>query len=168
MRMPRALGALLLVLGTAAVLQAPAAGSGAIAWHDYDAGMNLSREGGLPVMMDFSTDWCSWCKEMDKDTWSDGRVINRSERFSCIKVDGDDRGDLVSKYKIDGYPTTVFLDPDGTEKHRVVGYLGPDDFIRDQDFALGKGPKPAASRGTCALALLPLLVVPAIIVLRRR
>jgi hypothetical protein len=105
---------------------------------------------------------------MDKNTYSDGRVINRSESLVCIKVDGDARGDLVAKYKVDGYPTTIFFNPDGSEKHRVVGYKGPDDFLKELDFALGQGPKPVESKGVCAFALLPLLLLPAVVLLRRK
>jgi thiol:disulfide interchange protein len=120
------------------------------------------------VLVDVYTDWCSWCKKMDEDTYSDSRVINRSAGLACVKVDGDARGDLVARYKVDGYPTVVFLNPDGSEKHRVVGYKGPDDFIKDLDYVLGRGPRPAESGGACAFALLPLALVPAVVLAGRK
>ena len=168
MRPAPALGLLLLLSATLVAFPAPAAAAGAIAWHDFEEGTNLSLNQRKPAMVDFSTSWCSWCKEMDKNTYSDARVINRSESLVCIKVDGDARGDLVAKYKVDGYPTTIFFNPDGSETHRVVGYKGPDDFLKDIDFVLGQGPKPVESKGACAFALLPLLLLPAVVLLRRK
>lgn len=148
-------------------LPAPSEAASAIAWHDFEEGMNLSLNQRIPSMVDFSTSWCSWCKEMDKNTYSDPRVIDRSASLVCVKVDGDARGDLTARYNVTGYPTTVFLNPDGSEKHRVVGYKGPDDFLKDIDFVLGQGPRPVDGKGPCAFALLPLLLVPAVLVRRR-
>jgi thiol:disulfide interchange protein DsbD len=149
-------------------LPAPATAASAITWHDFDEGMNLSLNQRMPTMVDFSTSWCTWCKKMDAETFSDARVIDRSGSLVCIRVDGDNRTDLTAKYKVDGYPTTLFFNPDGSEKHRVVGYKGPDDFLKDIDFVLGQGPKPAESKGVCSFALLPLLLLPAAALLRRK
>jgi hypothetical protein len=30
-------------------------------------------------------------------------------------------------------PTTIFFAPDGTERHRMVGYIGPEDFAKMLD-----------------------------------
>lgn len=167
MRPALALALALPILAMPLALPAPAGAAAAITWHDFETGMNLSLNLGMPAMVDFSTEWCSWCKEMDKNTFSDPRVINRSESLSCIRVDGDARGDLVTRYNVDGYPTTVFLNPDGSEKHRVVGYKGPDEFLKDMAFVLGQGPRPVESKGPCTFVLLPLLLAPAVVLLRR-
>jgi thiol:disulfide interchange protein DsbD len=168
MRAPHALALVLLAVLPALALPGPAAGAGSIAWHDFEEGMNLSLNQRKPAMVDFYTDWCTWCKEMDKKTYSDARVINRSEALVGIKVDGDARGDLVSKYKVDGYPTAVFLNPDGSEKHRVVGYKGPDDFLKDIDYVLGRAPEPVDKPGgICTFALLPLALLPGVVFLGR-
>jgi thiol:disulfide interchange protein len=159
----------LLVSAVPAVLPAPAAAASAITWHDFEDGTNLSLNGRRPAMVDFATSWCSWCKKMDAETYSDARVINRSESMVCIRVDGDARGDLVARYKVDGYPTTVFLNPDGSEMHRVVGYKGPGDFLKDLDYVLGRGPRPVDSPGgPSPIAFLPLLLIPAVILLGRK
>lgn len=161
--------AFLLLSATVLAAPAPATAAVSITWHDYDTGLNLSLTNHTPSMLDFSTSWCNWCKKMDADTYSDVRVVNRSERFICIKIDGDARGDLVAQYRVTGYPTTVFLNPDGTEKHRVVGYKGPEDFLKDMAFALGEGHKPTGSKGPCAFAVAPgLVLIPAIILLRKK
>ncbi len=157
-----------LVAAPVMALQRPAAAASTMTWHDFEEGENLSLNQRRPALVDFFTSWCSWCKKMDAETYTDSRVINRSESLVCVKVDGDARGDLIAKYKVDGYPTIVFLNPDGSEKHRVVGYKGPDDFLKDIDFVLGQGSKPVESKGACAFALAPLLLVPAVVLLRSK
>lgn len=152
----------LLLPAALVALPRPVPAEGAITWHGFEEGMNLSLNQRMPAMVDFYTDWCTWCKEMDKNTYTDARVIERAGSMVCIKVDGDARPDLVSKYRVDGYPTTLFLNPDGSEKHRVVGYKPPEEFIKDMDFVLDAGPKPAEpGPGICAFALAPLLLLPA-------
>jgi thiol:disulfide interchange protein len=169
MRPGPAIAIFLVFAAALSVLPGRVVAADTIQWHDYEAGLNMSSANGTPAMLDFSTSWCSWCKKMDADTYSDERVINLSGRFVCIRVDGDARGDLDVLYKVDGYPTTVFLNANGTEKHRVTGYEGPDDFLKDMAFALGEGPGPAATKGACTFALAPILIViPALVRSRRR
>jgi thiol:disulfide interchange protein len=148
----------------------PAAAAQEITWWGYEQGMNLSQSRNKGALIDFSTSWCSWCKKMDEETYSDPRVIEKSQRLVCIRVDGDARGDLVAQYSVDAYPTTIFLAPNGTEAHRVDGYKGPDDFLEDMDYVLGEGARPAgAEKSPCTFALLALLPIPAVmLVLPRR
>ena len=104
--------------------------------HDYEKGLELARTSNKPVLMDFYTDWCVYCKDMDRDTYSDSRVIQRSIGFVCIKVDGDKRPDVRDNYLVDSYPTTVFLSVFQDETHRMKGYISPGAFIEDMDYAL--------------------------------
>lgn len=147
---------------------APASAEGGIQWHGYEDGMDLSLSQNKSVLIDFSTSWCSWCKKMDQDTYNDTRVIEKALRFVCIRVDGDARGDLVARYSVDGYPTTVFLGPGGAQVHKVVGYKGPDDLLKDMSYALGEGAKPAPGPGSCLPWLIPLFAVPAVFYSARR
>lgn len=157
------IAALLALAALAAYAPAPAYAAASIEWHDFEGAMNISLEQGKPAMVDFYTDWCSWCKELDNKTYPDARMIELSGQFSCAKVNAEARTDLASRYKIESYPTVVFLNPDGTERYRVVGYKGPDDFLKDMNYALGLGPKPVESDSPSPNNLLPLLLLPVII-----
>lgn len=92
-------------------------------------GLRDAKAKKKPVMADFYTDWCGWCKKLDKDTYSDPKVAALAEKFICVKVDGEKYPDLVSKYGISGYPTIVFLDMDGKEVGRIVGYTDANGLI---------------------------------------
>lgn len=98
-----------------------------ISWsNSLSDGIKEAKSKQKPVMVDFYTDWCGWCKKLDKDTYSNPKVQNLAQKFICVKVNGDKFNDLVAKYAVQGYPTIIFLDPSGKEISRIVGYLdGP-------------------------------------------
>lgn len=53
----------------------------------------------------------------------------------AAKVDVKARGDLAKKLRVNWTPTVLFLDGDGVERHRSVGFLPPDEFKPQIDFA---------------------------------
>lgn len=108
-----------------------------IAWDDYSQQiLHSAQESGKPVMIDFYADWCIPCKELDKFTFSDGRVIELSKNFVMLKADltkseSPEVLALQEKYNIKGVPTLVFLTSDGQEvsSSRVVSYVKADEFL---------------------------------------
>jgi thiol-disulfide isomerase/thioredoxin len=103
-----------------------------IPWRtDSDAALNESRDTGKLLMIDFFTEWCGWCKELDKKTYTDPAVIELSGSFVSLKLDAEKspRGrELAQRYGVSGFPTIVFLEPDGTLVGRIVGFLPAPDF----------------------------------------
>lgn len=93
-----------------------------IAWLSYEAGKALAASEKKPILIDFSTSWCGWCRRMESNVFPNPEVISFCSQFVCVKVDGDRRKDLTSAHGVDGYPTTVVLDHTGQELHRIVGY----------------------------------------------
>jgi thioredoxin-related protein len=101
----------------------------AINWgRNLDSALRKAAAEGKLVMVDFYTEWCGWCKVMEKNTFSNSEVNSLASKFVCVKVDGDRSRDLVRKYNIKGYPTTIFLNEKGMAIERVTGYLPPDQF----------------------------------------
>jgi TolA-binding protein len=71
------------------------------------------------------------------------------EQFMNEKMIGlripSDHPELSSQFNIKWTPTVITLDAQGVERHRTVGFLGPDEFIASQllgaakaDFDLGR------------------------------
>jgi thiol:disulfide interchange protein len=102
----------------------------------YDAALAAAKEDNLPVMVDFYTGWCGWCKKLDAETYVDAQVISASAGFVSLKIDADVERAIATRYGITGFPTILFLDPAGNEIHRVIGYRPPQQFVAEMNRAL--------------------------------
>jgi thiol:disulfide interchange protein len=105
-------------------------------WVDYENGMGAARQQRKPVMIDFMAAWCGWCKVLDAEVYSNPEVIALSEQFVCIKVDGDRQRGPLQTHRVNSYPTVLFLDSDGRELHRVVGFRPTQAFMSEMRKAL--------------------------------
>lgn len=86
---------------------------------------------GKVVMLDFYTDWCGYCKKMDDEVYPQPAVKSAMKSYEFRKINaeqGDDNKALADKYRIQAYPTIVFVDAKGNEVHRIEGYLPADQF----------------------------------------
>ena len=120
------------------------ASAAAISWkHDLPAALEEAQKTGKPVMVDFYTEWCGWCKKLDADTYSNSTVQKLAQEFINVKIDGDKNENLIVKYRVTGYPTIMFFDSGGNILMKNPGYLGPDDFARTMKGVLAKAKKPA-------------------------
>lgn len=100
-------------------------------WHtDLNSAFDEAKKTNKPVMVDFSVAWCSYCKELDETTLSDPRVQEKlSKDYVVVKIDADTHPDTASQFKVYGYPTLVFLNPNGEEIKRQEGYIDPDGLL---------------------------------------
>lgn len=86
----------------------------------------VADRSGKPVLLSLSASWCSWCHEMDEETYSEPRIAaNVNDGFVPVRVDVDRNPRVRERYNMGGFPSTVFLTPDG-ELLTGAGYLGPD------------------------------------------
>ena len=112
-----------------------------------DAAADLKKE-KRPVLIDLYTDWCGWCKVMDKKTYSNKDVTSYvQQKFYPVKFDAEGRKSITwngktydfnsaqkthdfAIYLTNGqlsYPTTVIIPVDG-EPQAIPGYLAPNEF----------------------------------------
>lgn len=105
--------------------------SAEIKWaKNYEAAKSAATSKKALIMVDFYTDWCHWCKELDKNTYPDPKVVKLADRFVSLKTDAEKEGkDLAKKYKVNGFPTIVFMDAQGNEWGRIGGYMPPTQFV---------------------------------------
>jgi thiol:disulfide interchange protein len=90
----------------------------------FDDGLSKAVAAGQkkPMLIDFSTSRCGWCKRLDKEVLSNPQVVSFCRQLVCIKVDGDQRRDLAAAFGVRGYPTAIVLDHQGRRLHGIVGY----------------------------------------------
>ncbi len=51
-----------------------------IKWYEnFAKGWAEAKRSGKPMMIDFYTDWCHWCGELDKKVYTDPHVIKLAE-----------------------------------------------------------------------------------------
>lgn len=102
---------------------------------------SVTKSKDKPTIIDFYADWCAQCKELDKYTYSDPKVVELSKKFNNVKVDltkGDK--EIENKFKIQGLPVVAFIDKNGNEieELRVTGFLKADEFVKVMDKALNR------------------------------
>ncbi|MDD5440305.1 MAG: thioredoxin family protein [Candidatus Omnitrophica bacterium] len=120
-------------------------GAWAVSWeNDLTRALAKAKDGGKPVMADFYTDWCGWCKKLDQDVYTDAAVNRLAERFVCVKVNCQTDKQAPSRYGVTGYPTIIFFDALGNVQEKVIGYRARQDFINIMNGVLAKLPEPAA------------------------
>jgi thioredoxin 1 len=101
-----------------------------IAWvNSYEDGLARAKSEGKPVLVDFTADWCAWCKVMDEKTFADPEIVKLAENFVCIRVDTDEDKKTAFAYKIKSLPRTLFLNVHGEIVGDHLGFLEPEVFL---------------------------------------
>ncbi len=117
-----------------------------LTWLDWNEGYVKAMKSGKIVLVDAYTDWCGWCKKMDRDTYSQTDVIKKiNENFVPVKFNpelpinnymvGDDKMtgqqlyNLLTQGKPTGFPTIYYIFPAKKSIQVDPGYKGPLDFM---------------------------------------
>lgn len=111
-------------------------------WLDYSAALKKAGESKRMVLVDVYTDWCGWCKKMDRDVYGDSKVrAVLDEFFVTAKLDAEaatkhafqgqmaTEREIAKAYGITGYPTTVFLTETGEPITVLPGYIPKETFL---------------------------------------
>jgi thiol:disulfide interchange protein len=88
---------------------------------DYQQGLELAQQQGVPLMLFFTADWCKFCHQMAQEALSQDHVAQLSERFVCVLVDNGSQAALCRDFRVRSYPTILFLSPRGVPLNRVTG-----------------------------------------------
>lgn len=112
-------------------------------WDKVETAIPLGLKEKKLVLIDLYTDWCGWCKRMDRDTYANEEVMKYlKENFISSKMNPEKEGSLEfhgKKYSyaefnkalgVSGYPATAFIDREGKLLTVTSGYYGPKDFIK--------------------------------------
>jgi thiol:disulfide interchange protein DsbD len=113
---------------------------------DLDREVRAASAAQRGVLLDFSADWCTSCKEMERYTFTDpgvqGALADVALLRADVTADDADSQALLRHFGIIGPPTIAFYGADGHERsqYRVVGYMKAGDFAARVRAALQSPP----------------------------
>lgn len=96
------------------------------------------------IFVDVYTDWCGWCKVMERNTFSNPDVIEYvNKNYYAVRLNAEGKkevslGDfttteqgVASAFNVNSYPTIVFLEKDFKTFTPQPGYREPQQFLSD-------------------------------------
>ena len=67
-----------------------------VKWYTWEEAMEANKKEKKKIFIDLYTDWCGWCKRMDKATFEDDKVSKYlNEHFYPIKFDAEQKEEIV-------------------------------------------------------------------------
>ncbi|HLP22402.1 MAG TPA: DUF255 domain-containing protein [Chitinophagales bacterium] len=97
------------------------------------------------LFVDAYTDWCYWCKVMDKQTFPDKAVVDfMNANFVSLKLEMEHNYgvDVAMKYRVRSFPSFLVFSPDGKLVNKFSGYRPAPEFIEELKKSLNKKESP--------------------------
>lgn len=108
----------------------------------FDAAMAEARTKGQPILVAFTADWCTVCREIDSTVMADQTVRSRLQHVSAIRtditIDSAESRMLMQRFGIVGPPTMLFVDARSgreIEHTRTIGAISAAQFSHKLDQA---------------------------------
>jgi len=123
-----------------------------IKWMTWDEAVAAAKKQPKPIFVDTYTDWCGWCKTMDRNTFAHPVIAKyMNEHYYAVKLNAEMKDTInfngytfvnpnptakrsthqLAASLLDNkmsYPSFVFLNSNFERMHIQPGYLGPTDF----------------------------------------
>lgn len=96
----------------------------------------LTTAEGLPVIVDFSAEWCPPCREL-KPVFHKLKE-DYAGKIDMVTVNVDSMPELAREYNVSSIPTLIYFSPDGKELHRTVGFRTSEEITSDINKMLSK------------------------------
>ncbi|MGL1886989.1 MAG: DUF255 domain-containing protein [Reichenbachiella sp.] len=117
-----------------------------VKWYTFEEAVALNKKEPKKIFIDIYTDWCGWCKKMDKATFNHPEIAKYlNDNYYPVKLNAEQREDIQFRDKtfkwvesgrngihelayslLNGkmsYPTVVFMDEEFRMLTPVPGYL---------------------------------------------
>lgn len=117
-----------------------------VKWISFEELALIYKSNPKPILVDVYTNWCGWCKVMDKKTYTNQKLVKYlNEKYYAVKFDAESKETLTFNGKQYGYdtknkvhqlalyltfgrlefPHTVLLQAEDTQPAPISGYLKP-------------------------------------------
>ena len=91
-------------LGLFLPLHSQTAQSASIKWVTWEEAVELNKTSPKKILVDVYTNWCGWCKRMDKGTFSDpGVAAYVNEHFYAVKLNAEQKADIKFNSEVFGF-----------------------------------------------------------------
>jgi thioredoxin-related protein len=99
---------------------------------DWQSVLAKARQVNKPIFIDVYTTWCGPCRDMSNNIFPLEEVGDFfNQHFINYKLDAE-KGEgirLSANFEVDGYPTFLFIQPDGQMFYRSVGSMPVKHFL---------------------------------------
>jgi len=99
---------------------------------DLEQALKEAKSQKKMVLVDITAEWCRFCTKMNVEIFQKNefrKIV--SDTYVLVSIDADQQREVVEKYAVQGLPTVVFLDLEGKEIHRIVGYRTYNEFMEE-------------------------------------
>ena len=109
-------------------------------WLPLEQVGSVARSTNRMILIDFTADWCAPCHLLDEQVFGDPAMAQEiNARFVAVRLTDRKREEgrnsrgveaMEQRYGVKAFPTVIIVDADGTERARMEGYAGPEEFLR--------------------------------------
>jgi thiol-disulfide isomerase/thioredoxin len=94
-------------------------------WYtSIEEGLKVAKATRRLAFVDFTATWCGPCQMYIKEVFPTAEFQAKAKDFVFISIDIDEQKSVAQKYGISAIPDLRFLDADGNQIHKTVGYKG--------------------------------------------
>ncbi len=100
-----------------------------IPWQaSFPLALEAARQQGKPVFLYMTAAWCSICRRVERETFTDPEVLSAMGRFVPVRVDIDQYPWVGQRYGIAAVPACLVLDSRGRVAGRSFGFQSPQEL----------------------------------------
>jgi thioredoxin-related protein len=133
----------ILLLSLAVLLSLGLNAQDQIQWMKFEEAIAANAKDPKMILVDVYTDWCGWCKKMDKETFVDPSVVaHLKKNFYAVKLNAEDtnrkfefmgktysEADMAAAMRVRSYPNFVVIEPGLQNIAQLPGFRPAESFL---------------------------------------
>ncbi|MCX8156385.1 MAG: thioredoxin family protein [Verrucomicrobiae bacterium] len=97
---------------------------------NYTEALKRAEREKKPILLEVTTDWCSWSKKMERETFADKEVQKELGEFVLVRLNAEEEANesVVKEYGVDNYPTLLVVNFKGEVVGQSDGFMDVKDM----------------------------------------